>query len=78
MNLISKIVNQILNPAIGIIFALSVAVFFWGIIEMIWGADSEEKKTTGKRHILWGLVGLLIMATVKGIIEILRNFVSFQ
>ncbi len=78
MNIINKLITEVVNPAIGIIFALAVAVFLWGIIEMILGADNEEKKTTGKSHLVWGLVGLLIMATVKGIIEILQKFVKFQ
>ena len=78
MSLISKIVTQIVNPLIGIIFAIAVAVFIWGIIEMIWAADNVEKRSTGKKHLIWGLVGLLIMATVKAIIEIIQNFLKFQ
>ncbi|MDP3051994.1 MAG: hypothetical protein Q8N42_00640 [bacterium] len=77
MSIINKLVTGIVNPLIGIVFGIAVAVFIWGIIEFIWNADNEEKKTAGKNHIIWGLVGLLIMATVKGILEILQNFVKF-
>jgi len=78
MSLISKLITQIVNPVIGIIFVVALAVFIWGIVEFIWNAANEEKRTTGKQHIIWGLVGLLIMATVKGILEIIQNFVKFQ
>ncbi len=77
MNLINKIITGILNPLIGLMFVVAFTFFIWGIIEFIWNADNEEKKTAGKNHIIWGLVGLLIMATVKGILEILQNFVKF-
>jgi len=77
MSIINKLVTGIVNPLIGIIFVVAIAVFFWGIIEFIWNADNEEKRATGKNHIIWGLVGLLIMATVGGILEILQNFVKF-
>lgn len=77
MEIINKLITQIINPVIGILFVLAIAIFFWGIIEFIWNAGNEEKRTTGKSHIIWGLVGLLIMATVRGIIEILQNFLEF-
>ena len=77
MSIINKLVTGIVNPLIGIIFVVAIAVFFWGIIEFIWNADNEDKRATGKNHIIWGLVGLLIMATVGGILEILQNFVKF-
>ncbi len=77
MSIISTLITEIVNPLIGIVFVIAIAVFFWGIIEFILNADNEEKRATGKNHIIWGLVGLLIMATVKGILEILQNFVQF-
>ncbi|OHA15706.1 MAG: hypothetical protein A3A10_01920 [Candidatus Tagabacteria bacterium RIFCSPLOWO2_01_FULL_42_9] len=77
MSIINEIIVQVVNPVIGLLFAIAIAVFIWGIIGFIWNAGSEEKRTTGKQHIIWGLVGLLIMATVAGIIEIIANFVQF-
>ncbi len=77
MNLINKITAQIINPLIEVLFVLAIAIFFWGIIEFIWNSDNEEKKTTGKQHIIWGLAGLFIMAAVAGIIEIIKAFVKF-
>lgn len=77
MNLIDKVVTGILNPLIGLMFLVAFAFFAWGIIEFIWNAGSEEKRTTGKQHIIWGLVGLLIMTAVWSIIAIIKNFVTF-
>jgi heme A synthase len=75
MNLINKLITGILNPLIGLMFVIAVAVFIWGIVEFIWNAGNEEKRTSGKKHIIWGLVGLFIMLAVGAIIEIINNFV---
>ena len=77
MNLISKVVTGVLNPLIYLMFSVAIAVFIWGIIGFIWNADNESARETGKQHIIWGMVGLLIMSAVAGIIEIIRRFVQF-
>lgn len=78
MNILNKIIAEIFNPFIGLLFIAAIVVFIWGVIEFILGAENEEKRTTGKQHILYGLIGLAIMSAVWGIIEVLRNFVSFE
>ncbi len=77
MNLINKVVTGILNPLAGLMFVVAFAFFVWGIIEFIWNAGNEEKRTTGKQHIIWGLVCLLIMTAYLGTIAITKNFVPF-
>ena len=59
---------QIINPLISLLVALALALFIIGVVEFIAGGDSEEKRTKGKNHILWGLVGLVIMLGVWGIL----------
>ena len=77
MSIVNKVTTEIINPIIEILFGLAIAFFFWGIIEFILNADNEDKRTTGKQHMIWGLVGLFIMAAVAGIIKIIEAFVSF-
>jgi hypothetical protein len=43
------------------------------VLEFIRGANSEDKRTAGRQHMLWGFVGFLIMFGVWGIINILLN-----
>ena len=74
MNLLQKIIVQIINPVIVILVTLALVVFIWGIVQMIYSANNEEKRTQGKRHLLWGLVGLFIMLTVRGLLAIIQNF----
>ncbi len=52
-------------------FAVALLVFFWGLVEFIYKAGSDEGRETGKRNMLWGIVGMFIMITVYGIIGLI-------
>lgn len=66
--------KRLLNPLIGILVGIALLVFFWGIFEMVANAGNEDARTTGKKHIIWGLVGFLIIFGVVGIINIIQSF----
>jgi uncharacterized membrane protein YidH (DUF202 family) len=72
-NLISEINTQILNPIIGLMIAIALAFFLYGVLEFIMGADNQEKRETGKRHMIWGIIGLFIMVAVFGIMNVLAS-----
>jgi len=75
-DLIAKIKTVIVNPIIGLLFALALMFFLWGIVEFIWVAGGEEGRKKGARHILWGLIGMFIMVSVFGIINFILNTVK--
>lgn len=70
---LSRLIDNILQPIVYLLFAVAFLVFFWGIFQMIRGADSEEAVSKGKQHILWGVIGLVIMFGALGIIEIVKG-----
>lgn len=70
---LGKVNEAIINPLIGLIFAVAVAIFLYGVLEFIFNQQSEEKKTTGKSHMLWGVVGITIMMGVWGILNIILD-----
>ncbi|HWC58037.1 MAG TPA: hypothetical protein VG621_03795 [Candidatus Paceibacterota bacterium] len=69
-DLIFKINKVVINPAIEFAFIVALVVFLWGVMEYIRGANNEDKRKTGRQHMLWGIVGFLIMLGVFGIINI--------
>ena len=71
--LINRVVEVIVNPLIVLLFGEALLVFVWGAFEFVMHADSEEGKKTGAKHMLWGIVGLVIMVSVLGIQEIIEN-----
>jgi len=73
---IGKINQAIVNPLIRVLFAVALLVFLWGILQMLTGRDDAEKLVTGRRHMFWGIIGLAIMVSVFGIIQVIINFVA--
>ena len=74
VELIDKIIRVILKPAANLLLVLATLIFFWGIVEYIAGASNETARTTGRNHILWGTVGLMIMISVQFILSIISSF----
>ncbi len=74
-DLLFKLNDKILNPAIEFAFIIALVVFLWGVTDYIRGAANEEKRKKGRDHMLWGIIGFVIMFGVFGIITILvRTF----
>ena len=73
--LVDKITQQVLQPIIYLLFALAFIIFIWGIIQYViaQGGD-KEKLTKAKQTIVWGIVGLFIMVSAWGIVQVLCNF----
>src|SRR3989338_2658570 len=72
--IIGVVVSEILTPIVTLLFALAIILFIWGIVEFLIYSDNEEKKSIGKRHMVWGIIGLAIMIAVNGIVWMLVNF----
>jgi len=70
---IGKVDTMIITPLIGFLFALAVVYFLYGVFEFLMNQENEEKKTTGKSHMLWGIVGITIMMGVWTILGIVVN-----
>jgi hypothetical protein len=73
---LSKINANIINPAIEFAFIVAFVIFIWGVFQFIRNAGDKDKRQEGKDHMLWGIVGFVIMFGVFGIITLLGNTVS--
>ena len=70
---IANVGEQIINPLIVFLFALATAFFLFGIFQFVTNAENEEKRTEGRNHILWGVIGLTIMIGVWTILNVILN-----
>ena len=70
---VSRLNTLIINPLITFLFALAVLYFLYGMLEFIMNQTNEEKKTSGKSHMLWGVIGITIMMGVWFILGIIQS-----
>lgn len=63
--------TMVVNPAINILFALAVLFFLYGVLQFFLNQENEEKKTSGKNHMLWGIIGITIMMGVWTIMNMI-------
>lgn len=65
--------RTVLNPLIQFAFIIAFVVFVWGIIGFLRNADNPEERKKGQDHMIWGIIGLVIMLGVYGILTIITK-----
>jgi nitrogen fixation-related uncharacterized protein len=71
--LLGKINLYILNPIIVLAFAVALLVFFWGIFQFVSSETADDKREEGKNKILFGIIGMFVMLSAKGIISVILS-----
>lgn len=71
---INKVSIAILDPIIGLAYVIAVVVFIWGIIQFINALNNGGDTKVGKSHMIWGIVGMTIMISAFGIINMIKSF----
>lgn len=56
-----------------ILLTLAIVVFFWGVVKFIYNAGDEKAVAEGKMIMVWGIVGIAVIALLWGIIGYLQK-----
>ena len=59
-------------------FAIALVYFLYGLLDFLMNAEDEEKRTTGKAHMLWGTVGMTIMLGVWSILSFVLTSIGVK
>lgn len=79
VSLAQNIANVVVNPLIALLFAVGLLVFVLGIVEYIFGLSSNsESRENGKRHMLWGIVGMFVMAGSWSIFKLIVSVLGAE
>ncbi len=70
---VKSVDNLIINPIIVLLFALAVVYFLYGVFQFISNQENEEAKTKGKSHMMWGIIGIVIMLGVFTILNMIMK-----
>lgn len=70
-SMILKANALIVNPIIIVMFSFALVGFLWGVSTYIQHADDHEARTKGAQHMLWGIIGMMIMISTFAIIRLM-------
>jgi len=68
-DLAGKLAQFILTPLMTLMLAVAVLVFVYGIFEYLRTMSSGGNADQGKQHMIWGIVGFVIMTAAYAIIQ---------
>jgi len=61
-----------------LIVALSVLAFLFGLTRVLLGVGSSEKQSQAKAIMVWGIIGLFVVLSIMGILNLgLNTFKGF-
>jgi len=69
LNFFTCLISKSLIP---LLIAAAVVCFIWGVLKFILNADDATKREEGRQFIIWGILGLFIMVSIWGIVNILN------
>ena len=75
---LAKIEAQILVPLITLLSLAAFVVFVWGVVQFIASAEDEEKRKTGQQHMIWGIIGLVIMFGANAVVALIKQTEGVQ
>jgi TRAP-type C4-dicarboxylate transport system permease small subunit len=70
---VAKFNEVILFPIITLLIAVALLVFIWGCFQYIAGAANPTAREEGRKHILWGIIGMFIMLSAYAILSLAAN-----
>ncbi len=68
----------ILFPFIGFLTAVAVLIFMWGCFQYIVNSGNSSARAEGQKHIMWGIIGLLIMLMAYAILSLAAGTFGFN
>lgn len=68
----------IINMLIPLLLALSLFMFFRGLVVFMARAGAEKDHEKGKHLIIWGLITLFVMLSIYGILNFLKADFGFS
>jgi succinate dehydrogenase/fumarate reductase cytochrome b subunit len=77
----AKTFNEIVNDSIvplgdlivTLLYAVAFLFFLFGIMRYFFASTNEEARAKGKQHMMWGVIGLVVLFSVWGLVRILLN-----
>lgn len=69
-SILARIEDAIIFPIMTFLMAVAFLWFLYGAFQFVYGATDGEIRKEGKAHMLWGIIGLLVMVSALGLLRI--------
>ena len=69
-------IQQILHSILPVIILIGVVYFVWGVVQYVI-AGGEEAKAKGRDHIIYGIIGLAIIFSLMGLVNLVVSTLGF-
>lgn len=76
MEIVNALLSELVNPAIYLLSAAAFVYFLYGVVIFIINKNQAKNDGVekGKKHMLWGLIGLLIIYSANSIYTFIISF----
>lgn len=69
--LVQSLIDLVLKSLVPVLFAITVVYFLWGVLKFIKSAGDTTARASGKKMMLFGIIGLAVMVSFWGIVRLL-------
>jgi len=63
---------SVADAAVIALTGLALMVFIWGMVVFLANAGNEQKRTSGKQHMVWGILAIAVLVSLWGLVGILQ------
>lgn len=70
---VDKLNEHILFPLIALLSGIAFLVFIYGSIIYVFNGTSDSAREEGKKHMTYGIIGLVVMVSAWGLLSIAAN-----
>lgn len=70
---IIQYISSMVFMLIPILISIAFIVFFWGLSKFVIGADNDQEVKKGKEFMLWGILALFILVSIRSILGIIAG-----
>ncbi len=70
---VAKLNEIILFPTIALLSGVALLVFLYGLAEYLMNSSNETARADGKKHITYGIIGLVVMISAYALLSIAVN-----
>ena len=73
---VATVNKVILFPLIALLTGIAMLYFVYGAVVYVMNAENSSARETGRRHLMYGIVGLLVMLIAYSILAVAANTIG--